>query len=221
MVFVQASLGRKIVLALSGLGLLAFLVLHIAGHLSIFGGQERYNGYAEFLHTSPVVLYTERISVLLLVLVHAVTAARLVAENRAARPRGYAVQTRVRATVFSRLMGLSGALILGLLVLHILHFTTQSISGAVFQQELLADGRQRANTFLMVYSAFKQPAVVALYVLGTALFGGHLWHGAQSTLQSLGVMTTRAALVMRALVVFVTVGGLAVPLGIYLFWPAL
>lgn len=217
MVFVRASLGRKVVMALSGLGLLTFLVLHIAGHLAVFGGQERYNSYAEFLHNTPVLLYTERIVVLLLVLVHAAMAARLVAKNRAARPRGYAVQTRVRATVFSRLMGLSGALLLVLLILHILHFTTQSISGAVFQQELLADGRQRANTYLMVTSAFKQPLVVVLYVLGTVLFGSHLWHGAQSTLQSLGVRSARAALVMRALVLFVTLGGLAVPLGIYLF----
>ncbi len=125
--FWKSSIGKKWLVALTGLVLVGYLVGHLVGNLQIFLAPEKINAYAAFLHSMPGMLWVVRAFLILCLVLHVVTTIKLVKENRAARPDRYAVVKRVQSTWASRTMILSGLIVLAFIVFHILHFTTRSI----------------------------------------------------------------------------------------------
>jgi succinate dehydrogenase cytochrome b subunit len=170
--YLRSSVGAKHVMAVTGLLLLLFAIVHMLGHLQMFGGREMYNAYANFLQRLWEVKWPVRAGLLGLLFLHVVLAIGLVAKNRSARPVGYAVYRPQRSSIVGRSMALSGLVVLAFLIFHIIHFT---ISPAI-----------EHNAYSLYVMAFQQPLYYAVYLIGIALLATHLGHGASSWLQSLG-----------------------------------
>ncbi len=189
--FYASSIGKKIVVALTALGLMAFLVGHLAGNLLVFNGPDAFNAYAAKLHDLGPLLWVARIGLLGLVGMHIVATLQLAAQNRAARPEGYAVEATLRATRSSRLMVLTGVTILAFVLYHLLHFTVGNLHGFYDENGAyrLADGRM--NVYKMVVTGFGEWFNSVFYVLAMGLLCSHLSHGFSSVFQTLGLTTPR------------------------------
>src|SRR6185369_15430235 len=120
-----SSLGKKYIMAVSGLVLFLFVVGHLAGNLQIFLGPEAINRYGHFLQTNPELIWPARIFLLLMIGLHIWSAIKLSAENKAARPVGYGEYKPVGSSYASRTMLMSGLIIFAFIIYHLLHFTVQ------------------------------------------------------------------------------------------------
>src|SRR5882762_8338390 len=118
----KSSLGKKFVMAATGVLLFVFVVGHLIGNLQVFGPPELINTYAHFLQTKPMLLWSARLGLLVVVTLHIVTAVQLTAMNKAARPVGYACDTKYGSTWESRYMMVSGLVIAAFIVYHLAHF---------------------------------------------------------------------------------------------------
>jgi succinate dehydrogenase / fumarate reductase, cytochrome b subunit len=160
-------------MAVTGLLLVLFAIVHMVGHLQMFGGPAMYNKYAQFLQSLWELKWTVRAGLLGLLILHVVLAIGLVAKNRSARPVGYAVYRPMRSSVVGRSMALTGIVVLAFLIFHIYHFTLEpSHSG---------------DAYTMFVAAFNSKVLYAVYFIGIALLALHLGHGASAWLQSLGL----------------------------------
>ena len=135
---IRSSLGKKYVMAVTGVLLIGFVLAHMAGNLLVFAGRDAINTYAAALKARPGLLWTARIGLLLVFLVHLYVAFRLTYENYAARPQGYAYERTLRATFSSRHMMLTGLVLLAFIVYHLAHFTLGLVVRADVQ--LASDG---------------------------------------------------------------------------------
>lgn len=171
--YLRSSIGAKHVMAVTGLLLLLFAVVHMTGHLQMFGGPALYNKYAELLQSLWEVKWPVRFGLLGLLGVHVVLALGLVARNRAARPVQYAMYRPIRATRAGRSMALTGIVVLAFLIFHIYHFTLAPT--------------HPGDAYTMFVSAFRNPLLYGVYLVGIGLLALHLGHGASSWLQSLGM----------------------------------
>jgi len=215
--FYHSSVGKKVVVGVTGLIMFLFLIAHMAGNLKAFLGQEAFDHYAASLRSIAeafvghgTVLWVSRIVLLLAVGLHILTVIQLSLRNRAARPVGY-VKTRYRAASFSaRLMMVTGLTLLAFIVFHLLHLTTGSIRPGPF-----VEGRVYAN----VYGSFSRGWVLALYVVGVAVVAFHLYHGVWSLLQTLGLNNpdrercTRGFSIVMSVLLFV--GFCAMPVAVF------
>lgn len=171
----------KVAMALTGVVLFGFSIAHALGTLQLFAGPERVNFYASLLRKVPALLWTIRVVVLVSFVVHVWTAITLKLRSREARPVGYRKQrSRWVTSVAARSMAYTGLLLAAFLVYHLLHFT--------FGRGPWYDHQNVYNT--MVYG-FRIGWLTALYVVGTLLFGLHLYHGAWSWLDTLGISHPR------------------------------
>ena len=159
-------------MAVTGLLLVLFAIVHMVGHLQMFGGRAMYNAYANFLQNLWEVKWPVRAGLIALLVIHVVLALGLWAKNRAARNVSYAVYRPVRSSWFGRSMALSGTLLLAFLVYHIIHFTIRP--------------SHPGDAYTMFVVAFQNPLMYAIYLVGILLLSMHLGHGASSWLQSLG-----------------------------------
>src|SRR5437868_3895006 len=121
--YLRSSIGAKHVMAVTGLLLLLFSVVHMVGHLQMFGGRDIYNRYAHFLQSLWEVKWPVRAGLIGLLVVHIVVAIGLVAKNRAARPTGYVMFKPVTSSAAGRAMAWTGLAVFAFLAFHILHFT--------------------------------------------------------------------------------------------------
>lgn len=188
----NSSLGKKIVMAVSGAGLLAFVVGHMVGNLQIFLPPEAINRYAHFLQSTPELLWPVRIGMLTLLVLHVWSALRVSAENKAARPIAYAKDPAAKtASYASRTMLVSGVVIACFLVFHLLHYTVrvEGINGSSVPFSSLKDPVTGHNdVYAMVVAGFKVWYVTVFYVIGITLLCLHLSHGISALFQSLGLM---------------------------------
>jgi succinate dehydrogenase / fumarate reductase cytochrome b subunit len=183
-----SSLGKKYIMAISGMALFAFVVLHMVGNLQIFLGPDAINDYGYFLQSKPELVWPARFGLLILVLLHIWAAIKLSAENRAARPEGYRKFNPVGSSYASRTMLVSGLLIFCFIVYHLLHFTAQ-VPGINFTGKnftTLEDAKQHHDVYRMMVLGFSQPIVSIFYIISMALLCLHLSHGVSSMFQSLG-----------------------------------
>jgi succinate dehydrogenase / fumarate reductase cytochrome b subunit len=189
--FYASSVGKKMVVALTALGLMGFLVGHLAGNLLMFKGPDAINAYAAKLHDLGPLLWVARLGLLALVGVHIAATLQLAAQNRAARPDEYRVDATLRATRSSRYMVLSGLTILVFVIYHLLHFTVGNLHGFYDANGAyrLADGRM--NVYKMVVTGFGVWFNTGFYLLAMGLLCSHLSHGVSSLFQTLGVTTPR------------------------------
>ena len=178
----SSALGAKVLMALSGLLFYGWLILHLLGNISIFAGSETMNEYAHLLASKPALLWGQRIGLLAVVLTHIVTALKLSAKNRAARPQPYASPRKWRqATLASRTMLVSGLIVLAFLVFHLAHFTLHLVPGTV-----LGERAGLPDVAGMVIAAFHNPAIALFYVVAVGFIGFHLSHAVWSASQTLG-----------------------------------
>ncbi len=182
--YLRSSIGAKQVMAVTGLLLVLFAIVHMLGHLQMFGGADVYNAYAHFLQNLWEVKWPVRVGLLALVLVHAVLAINVVAKNRAARPVAYAVYRPVTSSVAGRTMIYTGLVVFAFLAFHILHFTIGQIQPSYFHT---LDDQGRYDAYKMYVHGFRNPAIYAVYLGGILLLALHLGHGAASWLQTLGL----------------------------------
>ena len=188
--FWMSSIGKKVLMALSGLILFAYACVHFLGNLQIYVSFELINKYAEFLHANPVILWIARIVLLAAVGVHAVAAVQLWFSKRAARPIEYHTKENIQATTASRTMIVTGLLI-GLFVLyHVLDLTTG-------HARTTAQGFEHLNPAFNVTHGFAYAPAAIAYIIAMCALGLHLWHGVYSMFGSLGVSHPRYMKVAR------------------------
>lgn len=178
--FLESSVGSKILIGLTGLGLVLYLIVHIAGNLVVFLGQDAFNQYAHTLSSNPAIILIE-LGLLAIFLVHVYKTVTMVVANRKARPVPYVVKKRAgspsRKSTASSTMILSGLWLLAFIVSHVRTFRF----GAHYERNGIND------LYRVEMETFSNPLTVAFYVLSMLLVGSHLWHGASSAFQSLGL----------------------------------
>lgn len=185
--FLKSSIGAKIVMAVTGVLMVLWLVLHMAGNLQMFLGPKAMNAYAYYLKHDIMVgklLWLFRLGLLTMVVLHIWSAYRVTLNNQNARPMPYVANHHHSASSYaSRTMIWSGVIVLAFLIYHLLHFTMGSIQSQHFALQT-ADGHH--DVYRMVILGFQQPMVAWFYILAQVLLAFHLSHGVSSFFQSLG-----------------------------------
>jgi succinate dehydrogenase / fumarate reductase cytochrome b subunit len=185
--FLSSTLGRKLLMALTGLFLILFLLVHLIGNLQLLHSDEgqAFNTYAHFMTSNPLIITVSVVNFAFIFL-HILWAALLTKRNRAARGTvGYAVNKN-SSTVSSRNMGILGTLILLFLVIHLKGFWYQTHFGNIPLVEHV-QGKPVKNLFAVVQEAYSQIWYVVLYVVSMAVVAFHLYHGFGSAFQTLGL----------------------------------
>ena len=217
--FLHSSIGKKVVVAVTGLVLLGFVMAHLAGNLLIFAGQNALNAYAEKLRHLGGLLWVARGVLLFSVLIHIVFAIQLAIANRAARPISYKASESIQTTVAAKSMMLSGLAIFAFIVFHLLHFTFRVTHPEISH---LTDSLGRHDVYSMVVLSFQDRLLAAIYVAAMALLSAHLGHGASSWIQTLGLVKEgslkTANFVGQVFAVALALGYVAIPTSIYLGW---
>ncbi len=212
--FWDSTVGKKIVMATTGIIMVVWVILHMLGNLQIFAGASRLNGYSAFLHhTIGELLWTVRIILLISVVLHIVAAVQLTRIDLAARPTGYARKEPQAATVASRTMRWGGVALLLFIVFHILHITTGTIRPAPF-----AEGDVYGN----LVRNFRIWWVTLIYVAAMVALGLHIYHGGWSSVRTLGLARPSPnpfrRRVATALAVVLWAGFSLVPIAVLLGW---
>jgi succinate dehydrogenase / fumarate reductase, cytochrome b subunit len=177
--FYGSMVGKKVVMGITGLIGIGFVILHSLGNLLVFRGPDAINSYSHFLKSTGELLWTLRIVLIVAVILHVIAAVQLTRQSRAARPIGYVKHDTQVATIPSRTMRWGGALLLVFIVVHILHFTTGTIRPAgVFSSD---------DVYANVVASFRIWWVALFYVIAMIALGLHLFHGAWSSVRSIGV----------------------------------
>ena len=177
--FYASMVGKKVVMGVTGLIGVGFVIIHSLGNLLVFRGPAAINAYSHFLKSTGELLWALRIVLILAVVLHVIAAMQLTLQSRAARPVGYAKHEPQVATLASRTMRWGGALLLVFIVLHILHFTTGTIrpAGSFSSQDVYAN----------IITSFRIWWVALFYVVSMIALGLHLFHGAWSSVRSIGI----------------------------------
>jgi succinate dehydrogenase / fumarate reductase cytochrome b subunit len=171
--------GKKVVMGVTGLIGVGFVILHSLGNLLVFRGPDAINTYSRFLKGTGELLWTLRVILIVAIILHVIAAVQLTRQSRAARPIGYERNKPQVATLASRTMRWGGALLLVFIVLHILHFTTGTIRPeGVFSKE---------DVYANIVLSFRIWWVALFYMLSMVALGLHLFHGAWSSVRSIGV----------------------------------
>jgi succinate dehydrogenase / fumarate reductase cytochrome b subunit len=219
----DTTIGKKVVMAASGVVLFGFVIGHMLGNLQVYLGQKPFNEYAHFLHTTPTLLWGTRVVLLLAVVAHIVTALQLAQKNRGARPRRYRVKKSVASTYAGRTMVWSGPILLAYIFYHLAHLTVGYTAGLGYDHNAL-DPNGLRDAYGAVVTSFSVPWCVGIYVVAQVMLGIHLYHGAWSLFQSLGINHKRYNETLRsaasAIALATVAGFLSVPIGVYVGWVA-
>ena len=211
----RSSIGKKILMAVTGAFLFVFVVLHLAGNLKIFQGAEKFNAYAEFLREvgAPVfghnqVLWIFRFSLLFAVVIHVTAAVQLARMSLTARPVRYRRPYREPTTYASLTMRWGGVVILGFVIYHLMHFTFGTA-----HPDFVPD-----SAYHNVVIGFQSAAVVSVYVGTMLVLGLHLFHGLWSAFQTLGVNHPKFNHLRRvfaaSVALAITLGNIAIPISV-------
>lgn len=213
----QTSLGKKYIMAVTGVAMLVFVIAHMIGNLTVYAGPNAINSYAEKLHLLLPLLWGYRIVMLPLVLAHICTGVILYLENRRARPTDYHCKKNVKTSFPAETMIWTGLLLGVFITYHLLHFTVRVTNPDISN---LLDSLGRPNVYAMVALSFARAPIAVAYVIGMAILLLHLYHGAQSIFQSLGLNTARTLPVIeiggRSISVILLLGFASIPV-VFLF----
>lgn len=207
--FWRSQVGKKIIMAVTGILLVGFLISHMASNLLVFSAPDSLDHYAEWLRSLGPLLWVARVGLLSLAGLHIVAAFQLTQAARRARPERYARLTPAASSWGARSMRIGGLVLLFFIVFHILHFTTGTLHPDFVAGQV---GRNVIVGFRM------QPAVAAFYIVAMLALGLHLSHGIWSCFQTLGLNHPRwnRARTVTAWVLTIAIAGglLAVPAGV-------
>jgi succinate dehydrogenase / fumarate reductase, cytochrome b subunit len=209
-VFWDSSVGKKVVMAVTGFIMVAYLITHVLANLLVFQGPVHINAYSAFLHGTGGALWAARLVLLVSLVLHVVAALQLAARRRAARPIAYQGGSEPQVSTFaSRTIRWGGALILVFLIYHILHFTLGTVHSDFVE----------GDPYHNVTAGFRSPLVVAFYLVAMMAVGLHLYHGIWSGGRSLGISQPSPHPLRRrlawVLAVFVWLGFTVIPLAVY------
>ncbi|TXF88132.1 succinate dehydrogenase cytochrome b subunit [Neolewinella aurantiaca] len=221
--FLTSSIGKKVVMALTGLFLISFLAVHLVGNLQLLAsdGGQAFNEYAYFMTHNPLIKFTSY-GLYAFILIHAIQGIALWLKNRAARgSQGYAVKVNrtAGASKASVRMGALGTIILLFILLHMYQFWLQMKLGNTAMVGY-DGGEQVKDLYTLVMGVYANPVFVGIYVISMIVIGFHLWHGFESAFQTLGLnhpkWTPLIKLVGRAYSVLVPLGFAIIPIWMYL-----
>ncbi|HEX4770361.1 MAG TPA: succinate dehydrogenase cytochrome b subunit [Bryobacteraceae bacterium] len=208
--FWASTNGKKVVMAITGCILFAYVLVHMLGNLQVFEGPDKLNAYSRFLHGAPELLWGARIILLAAVILHITASVQLALRKSAARPAGYAKKQYIASDYASRTMYWSGPILLAFVIYHLLHLTAGVVHpGSSFIER---------DVYHNVVAGFQVWYVSAWYIFSMILLGFHIRHGAWSMFQSLGINHPRhTPILKKAALIFaivITGGFIAVPLSI-------
>jgi succinate dehydrogenase / fumarate reductase cytochrome b subunit len=206
----DSSVGKKVIMAVTGLVMVAYLILHVLANLLVFQGPAKINAYSAFLHGSGGALWAARAVLLASLVLHVIAAVQLTGRRFNARPAGYAGGREPQVSTWAaRTIRWGGALILVFLIYHILHFTVGSAHPAFVE----------GDPYHNVATGFRSLWIVGGYLIAMAVVGLHLYHGVWSSGRSLGMSPPspnpfRRTLAL-ALALVIWLGFTVIPLAVY------
>jgi len=206
--FWNTTLGKKAVMAVSGVVLAGFVIGHLLGNLQIFLGPDRFNGYSRSLRQLPALVWSVRVLLLVMVILHIWSSLELAVTKSEARPVGYAKWKPTSSTYASRTMYMTGPIIAAFVVYHLMQFTF-GVGGTPFEEN---------DVYGNVIAGFRVPAVSGFYILAMGLLCLHLRHGLWSLFQTLGFYHPRytprlkTAATVAALIIFL--GFISIPVAV-------
>jgi len=213
--FYEAPIGKKAVMAVTGVILVGYVIGHLLGNLQIYSSDpQQINRYAAFLHNpaNAVALWTVRTLLLAAVVLHITAAIQLWLQNRAARPVGYYKKDDVPTSYAARTMKWSGFIVGAFVIFHVLHLT----AGAVVPIKEIGPNQPdvRAN----VISGFQNPAISGFYILAMILLCMHLYHGMWSMFQSVGLGEARYSPAIKKgaaiVAILIAIGNCSIPIAV-------
>lgn len=208
----RSTIGKKVIMAVTGLVMAGFLVLHMLGNLQAFDGAARINAYSAFLHGTGELLWLARAVLLVAVVLHIDAAIQLTRIARAARPQAYAERRSQVATVASRSLRWGGVILAAFIVFHILHMTTGTVHPSFVP----------GDVYHNLVSGFLVWPVAVFYLVAMAALGLHLYHGVWSSARTLGIVRPsphslhRPVAIVAAVVV--AVGFALIPIAVLAGW---
>lgn len=194
--FIQSTVGKKVVMACTGVILVGFVIIHMLGNLNMFLGPDAMNDYAHTLKSKPPLVWGTRIVLLSAVLGHVWSALALTQKSLAARPVGYTKKQPRVSTFASRTIRFGGLILLVFIVFHILHYTVGAIEPAPFSP---------TDVYQNVVGSFSIPWVAVFYIVAMMALGLHLFHGVWAMFRTLGLVKPSAHPMKRNLAVLVAV----------------
>lgn len=223
-----SSVGKKLVMGLTGIFLISFLLVHVGLNACIWAndGGEMFNKGAHFMGSTVLIRIME-IGLFAGIILHIVQGYMLTAQNNSKRAVGYQVDYGNKGSKwYSRSMGLLGTLILMFLIIHIYHFWTPSrlagIGNIKGLEPVAYNGIEMHNLYAEMITVFQSPVVVLIYVLGVISLCYHLMHGFHAAFRTLGVHNKRYAKSLRNMgywyAIIVCLAFAMMPISIYLGW---
>jgi len=208
--FWQTTVGKKAMMAITGLLLFLFVVGHMAGNLQIFEGPEKINKYAALLKSLPALLWATRIVLFAAVILHIWSSFQLWLLQREARPIGYIKKTNINSTYASRTMQWSGPILLAFIIWHLLQFTFGAVHpGAPFVEH---------DVYNNVVLGFQVWPVSLFYIIAMSMLCYHLYHGLWSMFQSLGfshpVYTPILKTLAKVVAIVLAIGYISIPVAV-------
>ena len=223
--YLGSSVGQKVLVALTGIGLVAFLVVHMIGNAKVFSGRDSINAYAHFLkHDIGAFIWIARGGLLAIFAVHLYLAIRLQLRAKAARPIAYRMMRSSQARTASKSMLLTGLVVLAFAVFHLAHYTFGLIKGAEVDGQVvnyldLRDAEGRHDVYTMVIAGFGTWWISALYLVAQAILYLHLSHGIASSLRTLGLVGRRferaAWYLGNAIAAVIVLGNVAIVIAVW------
>jgi succinate dehydrogenase / fumarate reductase, cytochrome b subunit len=208
--FWTTTVGKKAVMAVSGVILAAFVLAHLLGNLQIFLGPDQFNGYARTLRHLPELVWPTRVILLMMVILHIWSSLQLAVVKSEARPVHYAKHKATGSSYASRTMYMSGPIIAAFVIYHLMQFTF-GVGGTPYHE---------FDAYGNVIQGFRVPAVSIFYIIAMALLCLHLRHGLWSMFQSLGFShprhTPRIRLAASILALLVFFGFASIPVAVML-----
>jgi succinate dehydrogenase / fumarate reductase cytochrome b subunit len=206
--FYNTSIGKKVVMAITGLILFGYVAIHMLGNLQIFMGSDQINAYAKTLKGNLAFLWVARLVLLTAGIWHIVAAIQLTRQSQRGRPEGYYYKDVVHADYASRTMRWSGPILAVFVIFHLLHFTT----GTVHPDFDVHD------VYRNVIIGFRMWPVSLFYIVAMGALGFHLWHGGWSMFQTMGLINPKSDRMIRRLAAIATlvivIGFIAVPVAV-------
>lgn len=210
--FWRSLVGKKIVMAVTGVILFLFVVGHLLGNLQIFDGPERLNAYSAFLKKLGEILWAIRAILLISLILHVIASIQVSVASLKARPVGYEDKKRIETSFAARTMIWSGPLIFFYVVYHLMMFTFLTTG----------PGYSETDVYRNEVLAFQVPAITAVYILAMLFLGLHLYHGAWSMLHTLGASSPRYRVLRRTVApivaILITAGYITIPVAVLAGW---
>jgi succinate dehydrogenase / fumarate reductase cytochrome b subunit len=209
----QSSVGRKIIMAVTGIVLVAFVCVHLLGNSSVFVGSHAINAYAQKLHSLGPFVWVFRLVMLAAFVIHIVFGIQLTLENRAATPDRNVQVKRLKTGFAAEYMIVSGLILLAFVIYHLLHFTVRVTNPDIY---VPLGNQGMVDVYVMVVQGFKSAVAVIAYLVGMIFLFLHVSHGFQSLFQTLGLSNDKSLPVMgtisKLLGLVLLVGYISIPL---------